>query len=160
MTVTIPDTSNETLPVSAIKNGTVIDHITQGQALRIIHLLSLESHDNKVTIGLHLPSKRLGNKDLIKIENRILTEDEANEIVIFSPLATINVIQNYDVSKKYSTHLPKTMKKVFQCPNPTCITQAESVNSYFHISESGKQIKLTCHYCEKTFDRDQLKVNL
>ncbi|MDR3478229.1 MAG: aspartate carbamoyltransferase regulatory subunit [Gammaproteobacteria bacterium] len=160
MTETAPTTNNETLPVSAIKNGTVIDHITQGQALRIIHLLGLASHDNKVTIGLHLPSKRLGNKDLIKIENRILTEDEANEIVIFSPLATINVIQNFDVSKKYTTHLPKTMKKVFICRNPTCVTQAETVDSYFHITEQGKQIKLTCHYCEKTFDRDQLKVNL
>lgn len=155
-----PPVTNEILPVSAIKNGTVIDHITHGQALRIIPLLGLATDGNRITIGLNLPSKRLGSKDLIKIENRILTEEEANEIVVFSPSATINVIQNFKVFKKYSTRLPEAMKKVFICGNPTCITRAEAVESYFHISEQGKQIKLTCHYCEKIFDRDQLKVNL
>jgi aspartate carbamoyltransferase regulatory subunit len=151
---------SETLPVSAIKSGTVIDHITAGQAFRIIRLLSLQSCNNKVTIGLHLPSKRFGSKDLIKIENRELTENEANEIVVFSPLATINVIENYTVTKKITTHLPAVMKKVFICQNPSCITQAEMIDSFFYISEQKQRVKLTCHYCEKIFDRDQLKVNI
>ena len=151
---------SEILPVSAIKNGTVIDHITTGQAFRIIHLLSLQDSNNKVTIGLHLPSKRFGSKDLIKIESRVLTEDEANEIVVFSPLATINVIQNFEVIKKVNTHLPSVMKKVFICPNPSCITQAEAVASHFYIKERSKRVKLVCHYCEKIFDRDQLRVNI
>lgn len=149
---------NEILPVSAIKNGTVIDHIAPGQALRIIHLLSLETSTNKVTIGLHLPSNRMGSKDLIKIENRILTDIEANEIVVFSPLATINVIQNFTVTEKVQTRLPDSMRKVFLCPNPVCITHSEPVASYFYIMEERKQIKLTCHYCEKVYDRDHMKV--
>ena len=149
---------SETLPVSAIKNGTVIDHIAPGQALRIIHLLSLETSTNKITIGLYLPSKSMGSKDLIKIESRILTDNEANEIVVFSPFATINVIRNFEVTEKVKTRLPSSMKKVFLCPNPVCITHTECIPSYFYISEERKQIKLTCHYCEKLYDRDQLKV--
>lgn len=151
---------NETLPVSAIKNGTVIDHIAPGQAFRIIHLLSLETSNHKVTIGLHLPSKSMGSKDLIKIENRVLLDREANEIVVFSPFATINVIKNFEVAEKVKTRLPQAMKKVFICPNPVCITHTECIPSHFYISEERKQIKLTCHYCEKGYDRDQLKVGI
>jgi len=151
---------NDTLSVSAIKNGTVIDHISAGQALRIVHLLSLQNTLHKITIGLHLPSKRLGVKDLIKIENRILTENEANEIVVFSPSATINVIEDFNVTKKFNTYLPSIMKKVFICPNGSCITQTEKVDSHFSIKLYGKQIKLTCFFCDKEFDRDQVKVSI
>lgn len=151
---------SELLPVSAIKNGTVIDHIAVGQAFRIIHLLSLESKKNKVTIGLYLPSQRMGEKDLIKIEDRVLTDSESSEIRVFAPLATINVIQNFKVSSKLKTHLPAQMKKVFICPNSACITHTESVSSCFYIAEERSRIKLTCHYCEKIYDRDQVKVNI
>lgn len=151
---------NETLSVTAIKNGTVIDHITPGQALRIIHLLSLKESKNKITIGLHLPSKRIGIKDLIKIEDRILTENEANEIVVFAPKATINVIENFKVTTKINTHLPSLMKAVFICPNPACITQTEVIDSCFYISPQSKSVKLICHYCDKIFDRDQVKVKI
>jgi len=149
-----------TLSVTAIKHGTVIDHVTPGQALRILHLLGLVDSRYKVTIGLHLPSKRLGMKDLIKIENRILTENEANEIVVFAPDATINVIENFIVVNKITTRLPHTMKAVFDCPNPACITQTESVDSLFYISSRLRSVKLICHYCDKTFDRDQVNVNI
>lgn len=151
---------NETLPVSAIKNGTVIDHIPQGQALRIIHLLTLLKRKFKIMVGMNLPSKRLGTKDLIKIEDHIITDIEANEIVVFAPLATINVIKNFKVTNKISTHLPESMKAVFMCPNPTCITQTELIDSQFYINQEGKQIKLTCHYCEKVYHRDQVKVKI
>jgi aspartate carbamoyltransferase regulatory subunit len=151
----------KTLSVSAIKNGTVIDHIPAGQALRIMRLLRvLDSQKNKVTLGLNLPSKILGLKDLIKIENRALTNREANEIVIFAPLATINIIQEFEVIQKITTHLPESITSVFLCPNTACITQNEPIYSVFHIREQGKIIKLTCHYCEKEFDRDQVKVNI
>lgn len=151
---------NETFPVSAIKNGTVIDHITAGQALRIINLLSLEHSKHTITLGMNLISKRVGRKDLIKIENRILTEGEANEIVVFAPDATINVIENFSVIKKINTRLPDVMRSVFICANPACITQTETVESYFHIKENKKQILLSCHYCEKTFNRNQVKVSI
>jgi aspartate carbamoyltransferase regulatory subunit len=151
---------NNTLSVSAIKNGTVIDHIAAGQGLRIIHLLSLQESALKVTIGLRLTSKMIGKKDLIKIEDRILTDNEANEIVVFAPEATINIIENFEVVKKITTHLPAEMKNVFVCSNPSCITHSEFIQSRFHIDQQAKTIKLTCFYCEKTFERDQVKVKI
>lgn len=153
-------TSNEKLSVSAIKNGTVIDHIPQGQALRIVHLLTLLKRQFKIMTGMNLVSKKLGTKDLIKVENYVLTEAEANEVVIFAPSVTINVIENFKVSHKISTHLPDSIKAVFICPNLACITHDEMIDSQFHISEEGKQINLTCHYCEKIFHRDQVKVKI
>ncbi len=151
---------SKTLPVSAIKSGTVIDHIRPGQAPRIMHLLNVLQSKNKVTVGLNLPSKLIGLKDLLKIENRVLTNDEANEVVIFAPEATINIIKDFEVIQKITTHLPQTITSVFLCPNPVCITHNESMESFFHIEDQGKQIKLICHYCEKGFNRDQVKVNL
>lgn len=149
---------NDMLSVSAIKSGTVIDHIVAGQALRIIYLLNLQKNNNQVTIGLSLPSKRLGIKDLIKIESRVLTEEEANEIVIFAPVATINVIENFKVVDKIKTHLPSVTHGVFTCSNRLCVTQTEPIESCHYIHDHGKKITLICHYCEKEFDRDQVKV--
>lgn len=151
---------SKTLPVSAIKNGTVIDHIRQGQASRIMHLLDVTQSKNKVTMGLNLPSKLLGLKDLLKIENRVLTNDEANEVVIFAPEATINIIKDFEVLQKITTRFPESITGVFLCPNPVCITHDEPIASFFHVEDQGKQIKLLCHYCEKAFDRDQVKVKI
>lgn len=151
---------HKTLSVSAIQNGTVIDHIVSGQALRIIRLLRLLDKKLKVTVGLNLPSKRLKLKDLIKIENHIITREEANEITVFAPEATINLIRNFEVTDKITTKLPSHIVNVFSCPNPVCITSTETVESFFYIEEQGKKAKLICKYCEKTFDRNQVNVKI
>ncbi|MCE3237522.1 MAG: pyrI, partial [Gammaproteobacteria bacterium] len=140
--------------------GTVIDHIRPGQAPRIMHLLKVLESKNKVTMGLNLPSKLISLKDLLKIENRVLTNDEANEVVIFAPEATINIIKDFEVIQKMTTHFPRTIENIFLCANPACITHNEPVKSLFNIEDQGKRIKLTCHYCEKSFDRDQVKVKI
>jgi aspartate carbamoyltransferase regulatory subunit len=149
--------TTKTLSVSAIKNGTVIDHIRSGHALRVIHLFRLLDDKNKVTVGLNLPSKRLGMKDLIKVENRVLSQEEANEIAIFAEEVTINIVKDFEVIEKIATKLPPKIVNVFLCPNLNCITHNESAESIFYVDEQGKQVKLTCHFCEKSFDRDQVK---
>lgn len=151
---------SEKLSVSAICNGTAIDHITSGQALNIIQLLYLNNSKHKITIGMNLPSKMMGIKDIIKIEQRLLTEAEASEIVVFAPNATINIIENYQVSSKISTRLPTEMRNVFLCPNPACITHFEETNRRVFIQEQREQIKLICSYCEKQFARNEAKINI
>lgn len=151
---------NKTLSVSAIENGTVIDHIAAGQALRIIHLLDLLQKKRRITLGLNLESKRLHLKDIIKIENHFLTTQEANEITIFSPVVTINVIKHFDVVEKITTHLPESVAGVFDCPNPVCITHKEPTPTFFLIEEQGTQVYLVCKYCEQAFDRNQVKVRI
>lgn len=150
----------KTLSVSAIQNGTVIDHIPPGQAIRIIHMLHLLENKRQMTLGLNLTSNRMKLKDLIKIENQMLTNDEANEVSIFAPEATINIIKNFEVLEKMTTHLPAHIKHVFACPNPSCITQVEPIESHFMIEEQGKQVNLACKYCEKIFDRNEVKVKI
>jgi aspartate carbamoyltransferase regulatory subunit len=151
---------NKTLSVSAIKDGTVIDHIKQGNALRIIHLLRLLHTGNQITVGLNLPSKRIGKKDLIKIESLELSPEQANEIVVFAPDVTINIVKNFEVTQKVKTHLPSSITDVFICPNLICISHEKNVETVFYIEEQSKQVAITCHYCERTYDRDQVKVKI
>lgn len=151
---------NKTLSVAAIENGTVIDHINSGQALRILYLLDLLEKKHKVTVGLNLPSKRIKFKDIIKIENHALKNDQANEITVFAPEATINIIQNFEVVQKITTTLPPHIGGVFDCPNPVCITHTEPVETFFNIETQRKQVNLVCKYCEKIFDRNDMKAKL
>ena len=148
------------LSVNAIEKGTVIDHIVAGQALKIIHLLKLLEKPYRITIGMKLSSRRIHQKDLIKIEDYTLSEEQANEITVFSPLATINIIQNYEVVNKVITSLPKQVANAFNCPNLACISHIEDVGTLFYIELQGKQIKLKCKFCEKLFDRNLVTVNL
>jgi len=150
--------SSKTLSVSAIQNGTVVDHITSDQTLRIIHMLRLLDKKHTVTVGFNLPSKRMKLKDLIKIENHELTAEEANQISVFAPDATIAIIKNYEVVKKLKTSMPDGVSSIFICPNSACITHDEPVESYFYIREHGKQMNLVCKFCEKSFERNQVKV--
>lgn len=145
----------KTLSVSAISFGTVIDHILPGQALKIIRILKLLAGDNQITIGLNLKGS-LGLKDIIKIENVFLTETQASQIAIFSPNATVNVIQNYVLVKKFKVQMPITIQKVLACPNRRCITNLEEISTSFTIEENDEQIELRCKYCEKLFPRDQM----
>jgi len=149
---------SRTLPVAAIENGTVIDHITSDQTWRIIQMLRLLPKRHKVTVGFNLPSKRMQFKDLIKIENHELTEQEANEITVFAPDATISNIQNFQVVTKVITSLPSQIKGIFLCPNQACITRDETIQSCFSVREEGKQVTLVCQYCERAFDRNQVGV--
>lgn len=144
------------LLVSAIKNGTVIDHVTAGMATKLLRVLSLGNHKKVVTLGLNLPSKNMGAKDLIKIEDKELTEQEANRIAIFSPQASINIISNYEVTKKFNVSLPERVESLLICPNPKCITNHEAMNSSFFVKNIESQIKFQCEYCEKIFSQNEI----
>lgn len=150
----------KTLSVSAIENGTVIDHIGAGQGIRIIHLLGLLNTKHQVTIGLNLPSQQLGFKDIIKIENYFLTKEKANEVTVFAPEATINMIKDFEVVDKVVTSLPPSITDAFICPNAVCITRIEPVVTLFNLTVQGKQVNLVCKYCEKSYDRNQVQVKI
>ena len=146
----------KTLSVSAINNGTVIDHIPAGQAITILRLLKLVDHKNQVTIGLNLKSSG-GLKDLIKMENRYLSEREAQEIGIFAPNATINLIKDFKVIEKKSALLPEVIIDIMRCPNPRCITQREPLKTHFNLHRLNHETKYQCKYCEKTFVQEDMK---
>jgi len=146
----------KTLKVLAIKNGTVIDHIPAGVGLKLIKLLKLEKYDDTITTGINLHSKKQGRKDIIKIENMELSKDQVNQVALVAPSASINIIKNYQVVKKFAVEVPKEMVDVVECPNPKCITNNEEVKSKFYTVENGENFKLKCAYCERLFKQEDV----
>ncbi|CAH7005739.1 aspartate carbamoyltransferase, PyrI subunit [Vibrio chagasii] len=147
--------SKETqLKVEAIRNGTVIDHIPANIGIKVLKLFDMHNSHQRVTIGLNLPSSALGGKDLLKIENVFITEEQANKLALYAPHATVNQIEDYEVVKKLALELPEQINDVFECPNTNCITHNEPVESSFKIFEKNEDIRLKCKYCEKVFSRE------
>jgi len=140
--------SRKTLRVSKIKNGTVIDHITGGHALDVIKILGITGRVNwVVTVAINVPSKKLGTKDMVKIEGRELESEEVDKIALLAPHATINIIRNYKVVEKQRVKLPNTIRGIVKCANPACISNSkEPVQPKFYV-ESEEPLRLRCHYC-------------
>lgn len=142
------------LSVEAIERGTVIDHIPAGLGLTILRQFKLLHYGNAVTVGFNLPSKRAGSKDIIKIKNVLFTQEDANRLALFAPQATVNIIEDFQVVNKLPLTLPNSISEVFRCPNANCASLHEPVRSRFYVRLNKEQVKLKCHYCEKTFPRE------
>lgn len=142
------------LQVEAIKNGTVIDHIPAHIGIKVLKLFEMDNSNERVTVGLNLPSSALGAKDLLKIENTFISEEQAQKLALYAPHATVNQIEDYQVVKKLALTLPKVVTDVFNCANSNCITHNEPVSSSFTVIEKNDDIRLKCKYCEKSFSRE------
>lgn len=142
------------LQVEAIRNGSVIDHIPANFGINILKLFRLHQTNQRITIGLNLPSSALNTKDLIKIENVYLTEEQANQLALYAPQATVNQIEEYKVVNKFTLRLPEQIERVFNCPNSNCISHGEPVDSKFKVQQKHGRVQLKCHYCEKVFSRE------
>ncbi|RZR42613.1 aspartate carbamoyltransferase regulatory subunit [Vibrio vulnificus] len=142
------------LQVEAIKNGTVIDHIPAQIGIKVLKLFDMHNSSQRVTIGLNLPSSALGNKDLLKIENVFINEEQASKLALYAPHATVNQIEDYQVVKKLALELPEFVSDVFECPNSNCITHNEPVATNFRVFEKKGDVRLKCKYCEKVFSRE------
>jgi len=140
--------SEKELRVQKIKNGTVIDHISAGNALAVLRILGISGREgNVVSVLVNVPSKRIGRKDIVKIEGGVVTPIEVDEIALVAPTATINIIRNFVVEKKENVKLPDMVKEILKCPNPSCITKSpEPVKSVFHV-ERRAPLLLRCYYC-------------
>ncbi|MBW2980433.1 aspartate carbamoyltransferase regulatory subunit [Candidatus Woesearchaeota archaeon] len=145
------------LKVSAIREGTVIDHIPAENAFKVVDILDLEGHDNIVSLVTNLPSKKLGKKGIVKVGGKSLTEAEVNKISIVAPNATINIIKDYKVKKKETVKIPEEFNTVVKCSNPKCITNAEKVKTRFTV-ESKEPLKVRCHYCERTMKSPNIEL--
>ncbi|MGL5815305.1 MULTISPECIES: aspartate carbamoyltransferase regulatory subunit [Aeromonas] len=142
------------LQVEAIRQGSVIDHIPAGQGIKILKLFQLIETQERITVGFNLKSGALGKKDLIKIEHTRLTEQQANQLALFAPKATVNIIEDFVVVKKHQLALPEFITGVFHCPNSNCISHNEPVDSYFRVREVKGAVRMKCKYCEKSFTQD------
>jgi aspartate carbamoyltransferase regulatory subunit len=140
------------LVVSAIENGTVIDHIPVQSVFQVIRLLGLDHCNEQILFGSNLDSKKFGKKGIIKVNNKFFQHDDLNKIALVAPTATLIVIKEFQVVEKKQVELPDEIDKVVKCVNPNCISNIENVITKFQVIDK-KQVKLRCHYCEKITDK-------
>ena len=141
--------------VYRIEKGIAIDHIPNKCALDVLKVLGLDKeHDSMITMGINLTSNKMGRKDVIKIENKELSENELNKIALVAPGASINIIDNGDVVRKHNLELPKKVIGLIKCPNPGCVTRNEKVKTIFYPNEE----KLRCHFCERSFEKERIEL--
>ena len=136
------------MKVQTIKHGTVIDHIFPGRAFDVLKVLGI-STDRSMSILINSQSKKGGKKDILKIEDVALSDDEANRLALVTPHATVNIIVGGKVVKKFNAEAPEVVKGILQCSNPNCISnQNEPVASEFRLgSDDGH--RYICTYCER-----------
>ena len=148
---------DKTLSVSAIQEGTVIDHIPANSLFDVINILKLDKLKSQITFGSNFPSKQLGRKAIVKIEGKFFSTDEINRISLVAPQAKLNFIHDYTVTEKHIVEVPDTIEGIAKCMNPKCVTNNENVPTKFRVVDK-KNVALKCHYCEKITDRKHLEI--
>lgn len=143
------------LKVSAIKEGTVIDHIPAQNLFKVITILGLDKIENQITFGTNLESERLGSKAIIKVSDKFFENNEINKIALIAPHAKLNIIKDYEVVEKKIVETPEEIRGIVKCFNPKCITNHESITTYFKV-EGTLPIALKCRYCEKLTVGEQM----
>lgn len=138
------------LKVTPIKNGTVIDHIDPGMALKVLKILGVTGEEvtSTVSVLMHVHSAKGGWKDIVKVEDRELLPAQVDKIAMISPNVTINIIRNYKVVEKYVPTLPEVVTGIVKCNNPNCISNQdrEPVESKFKVVTKTPP-KVRCLYC-------------
>ncbi|HYM39882.1 MAG TPA: aspartate carbamoyltransferase regulatory subunit [Thermoplasmata archaeon] len=141
------------LRVTPIKNGTVIDHIPAGMALKVLRILGIgDSVSSTVTVAMHVPSRIMGWKDIVKVEDRELAAREIDKIALIAPTASVNVIRNYNVAEKHRVALPDRAIGILRCGNPNCISNTkEPVESEF-VVRSKNPLRVFCRFCDRELE--------
>ena len=145
------------LSVSAIKEGTVIDHVPASVLFKVVSILNLEKLDTMITIGNSLESEKLGKKGIIKLSKVFFQDNDINKIALVAPCAKLNIIRNYEVVEKRVVSIPDEIVGIVKCVNPKCITNNEEVSTRFEVV-SKTEVKLKCHYCEKITDQNNIEI--
>lgn len=148
------------LMVRRIKEGTVIDHIDEGKGLKVLNALQIDGKDGSlITLALNVPSGKFKKKDIIKVENKFLKDDDTNKLAVIAPSATINMIKEYKLVEKRRVSLPNEIDRIFRCSNPDCITNStEHIESVMDvINKDGRVLK--CRYCARVLDVNELEYN-
>ena len=145
------------LEVSAIEEGTVIDQIASKSTFKVANILNIQGIDQVVLVGVNLSSKKLGKKGIIKIGGKILTQEEVNKIALIAPDATVNIIEDSELVRKFKVALPDAIEGIVKCFNPNCVSNHQKIQSNFHVINKNP-IKIRCHYCERLMGTDDIEL--
>ena len=148
--------------VTAICNGSVIDHIPAGTALKVLRMLRITGKSsNPVSLVMNVPSGKYGAKDIIKVEDRELTQEELDRLSIIAPHASVAIIRNYTVAKKRTVEAQNELVNVAKCTFSNCITHGNREPQSHRLTvTSVDPLQLRCHYCCRAQDMDAIIDNL
>ena len=148
--------------VTAIQNGTVIDHVPSGSALKVLGMLGLlDSRSTPISLVMNVPSKKLDRKDVMKVEDRELTQEELDRLAIIAPNASVAIIRDYRVAEKRSVELGSELTNLARCSFSNCITtNPREPLPHRILVHSTNPLELRCAYCGKTQSVDDIVNNL
>lgn len=132
--------------VDSIKNGIVIDHITAGKGIEIYSLLGLDQLECSVALIKNVPSRKMGKKDIIKIDADIVIDTAILGFV--DPDITVNIIKDNKIIDKKTIELPEKLVDVLKCKNPRCISMTEQELSHIFTLADRENRVYRCLYCE------------
>ena len=132
--------------IDSVRNGVVIDHITAGNGARLYELLGLDSLTCTVAFIRNVPSKKMGRKDIIKVDGDVTLNLDV--IGYVDPNATVNVIRDGALVEKKNIAMPLQLTNVIKCKNPRCITSQEpELKHIFKLTDREKGV-YRCLYCD------------
>ena len=131
--------------IDSIQNGYVIDHIQAGKAMQLYNMLGLDQLDCSVAIIKNAPSRKMGKKDIIKIDALIAMDFDL--IGFVSPEATVNIIENGLRREKKHLSLPLRLVDIIRCKNPRCITSTEQELQHVFVRRENSTA-YRCLYCD------------
>jgi len=144
--------------VTAICNGTVVDHIPSGKALQVMQMLGVNvGRSNPISLVMNVPSGKVGRKDVLKIEDRELTQSELDRLALIAPNASVAIIRNYSVAEKREIELGKELVNIARCSFWNCITQndREPLPHKLRVVSSDP-LEVRCAYCGRAQDMEEL----
>ena len=148
--------------VTAINNGTVIDHIPAGTALAVLRMLGIsDDRSSPISLVMNVPSSKHGRKDIIKVEDRELTQHELDRLALIAPKASVAIIRSYSVAEKREVTIGEELVNIARCTFSNCITinPREPQDHRLRVV-NGDPIELRCRYCGRPLDMSELVDNL
>lgn len=138
------------MEVTSLEKGIIIDHVPAGTALKVLQYIDVDPSCTKVALIMNTDSRRLGTKDIIKIEG--IGEDDINLDVLglVASGATVDVVSDGRIARKLAPSLPEHVTGVIRCPNPRCVTSTErDIEQGFHLVTLGGRQEYRCDYCDE-----------
>ncbi|SUZ90999.1 uncharacterized protein METZ01_LOCUS43853 [marine metagenome] len=148
--------------VTAIRNGTVVDHIPAGHALQVIQMLRINmTRTTPVSLVMNVPSDKLGRKDVLKVEDRELNQEELDRLALIAPTASIAIIRNHAVAEKLKVELADDLINIASCSFSNCITKnaREPLPQRLRVI-SRDPLEVRCYYCGRDQDLEELIENI
>lgn len=142
--------------IDSINNGIVIDHIASGRAMQLYNMLGLDALECPVAVIMNVQSKKMGRKDIIKIDSTL--DVNFDVIGLVSPNATVNIIRDGSIIEKKHIDLPQRLTSIIKCKNPRCITTTEQEIDHIFVLANKEKVEYRCIFCDTKADLDRYPV--